>query len=254
MLTKRVIPCLDVKDGRTVKGVNFSNLRDMGDPVALALLYESQDADELMFLDITASIEKRTTMLHLVERIADSLAIPFTVGGGVSKIEDVTALLNAGADKVAMNTSAVKRPQLINEVSEQFGAQCCVVAIDARRNQADSSWEVLINGGREATNLDAFEWANACAARGAGEILLTSWNRDGMQTGFDLKMVRAFSQALSIPVIASVEVFEKAEADAALAASIFHDRLYSINDVKQAMAAAGICVRLLAEKKMGVKQ
>ncbi len=263
MLTKRVIPCLDVKDGRTVKGVNFSNLRDMGDPVALALLYESQGADELMFLDITASIEKRSTMLHLVERIADSLAIPFTVGGGVSKIEDVTALLNAGADKVAMNTSAVKRPQLINEVSEQFGAQCCVVAIDARRNQADSSWEVLINGGREATNLDAFEWANACAARGAGEILLTSWNRDGMQTGFDLKMVRAFSQALSIPVIASggaanpesfVEVFEKAEADAALAASIFHDRLYSINDVKQAMAAAGICVRLLAEKKMGVKQ
>ncbi len=252
MLAKRIIPCLDVRDGRTVKGVNFTNLRDMGCPVDLGLMYESQGADELMFLDITASVEGRAAMLEFVERVADTLSIPFTVGGGVSSGENVTDLLNAGADKVSMNTAAVKRPELISEVSKQFGSQCCVVAIDARKKESGNGWEVLIKGGRETTGLDALAWAEECVSRGAGEILLTSWNRDGMQTGFDLEMVKAFSSALPIPVIASggaadpnsfVEVFQKAGADAALAASIFHDRLYSIGDVKQAVKNAGISVR-----------
>ncbi len=252
MLTKRIIPCLDVRDGRTVKGVNFTNLRDMGCPVELGLMYESQGADELMFLDITASVEGRAAMLEFVERVADTLSIPFTVGGGVSSREDVTDLLNAGADKVSMNTAAVKRPELINEVSTQFGSQCCVVAIDARKKDTGEGWEVLVKGGRETTGLEALAWAEECASRGAGEILLTSWNRDGMQNGFDLEMVKAFSEALPIPVIASggaanpesfVEVFQKAGADAALAASIFHDKLYSIHDVKQAVKSAGISVR-----------
>ncbi|MBX9947575.1 MAG: imidazole glycerol phosphate synthase subunit HisF [Candidatus Obscuribacterales bacterium] len=256
MLTKRIIPCLDVRDGRTVKGVNFTNLRDMGCPVELGLMYESQGADELMFLDITASVEGRAAMLEFVERVADNLSIPFTVGGGVSSRDNVTDLLNAGADKVSMNTAAVIRPELINEVSSQFGSQCCVVAIDARKKECDSDsegeWEVLIKGGRESFGLDALAWAQECVSRGAGEILLTSWNRDGMQTGFDIEMVRAFSQKLPIPVIASggaanpqsfVEVFEKAGADAALAASIFHDKIYSIGDVKQVVREAGISVR-----------
>lgn len=261
MLTKRIIPCLDVRDGRTVKGVNFTNLRDMGCPVELGLMYESQGADELMFLDITASVEGRAAMLEFVERVADNLSIPFTVGGGVSSRGNVTELLNAGADKVSMNTAAVKRPELINEVSTQFGSQCCVVAIDARKkengndnldNGGKIEWEVLIKGGRESVGLDALEWAEECVRRGAGEILLTSWNRDGMQTGFDIEMVKAFSERLPIPVIASggaanpesfVEVFEKAGADAALAASIFHDKIYSIGDVKLAVRNAGISVR-----------
>ena len=252
MLTKRIIPCLDVKDGRTVKGVNFSNLRDMGCPVELGLMYESQGADELMFLDITASVEGRAAMLEFVERVADKLSIPFTVGGGVSSRDNVTALLNAGADKVSMNTAAVQRPELVDEVATQFGSQCCVVAIDARKKTDADGWEVLIKGGRETTERDALEWAKECCERGAGEILLTSWNRDGMQNGFDLEMVKAFSESLSIPVIASggagspdsfVEVFQKASADAALAASIFHDRIYSIGDVKQAVKDAGISVR-----------
>lgn len=253
MITKRIIPCLDVKDGRTVKGVNFSNLRDMGCPVELGLLYESQGADELMFLDITASVEGRSTMLELVERIADNLSIPFTVGGGVATVADVTSLLNAGADKVSINTSAVKRPELVDEVATQFGSQCCVVAIDARKKDSGIGWDVLIKGGRESTGLDALEWAHECVRRGAGEILLTSWNRDGMQNGFDLEMVKVFSEELNVPVIASggaanpssfVEVFEDANADAALAASIFHDRLYTIGEVKQAIADAGISVRI----------
>ncbi len=258
MLTKRIIPCLDVRDGRTVKGVNFTNLRDMGCPVELGLMYESQGADELMFLDITASVEGRAAMLEFVERVADNLSIPFTVGGGVSSRENVIDLLNAGADKVSMNTAAVKRPDLINEVSTQFGSQCCVVAIDARKKELGrdpgcrAEWEVLIKGGRESAGLDALDWAEECVRRGAGEILLTSWNRDGMQSGFDIEMVRAFSEKLPIPVIASggaanpqsfVEVFEKAGADAALAASIFHDKIYSIGDVKQVVRSAGICVR-----------
>ncbi len=252
MLTKRIIPCLDVRDGRTVKGVNFTNLRDMGCPVELGLMYESQGADELMFLDITASVEGRAAMLEFVERVADTLSIPFTVGGGVSSRENVTDLLNAGADKVSMNTAAVNRPELVNEVSTQFGSQCCVVAIDARKKDTGDGWEVLIKGGRETTGLDALAWAEECAKRGAGEILLTSWNRDGMQNGFDLEMVKAFSESLPIPVIASggaanpesfVEVFQKAGADAALAASIFHDKLYSIADVKEAVKNAGISVR-----------
>lgn len=252
MLTKRIIPCLDVRDGRTVKGVNFTNLRDMGCPVELGLMYESQGADELMFLDITASVENRAATLEFVERVADHLSIPFTVGGGISSRGNVTEYLNAGADKVSINTAAVKRPDLVNEVSSQFGSQCCVVAIDARKKTVGEGWEVLIKGGREAVDLDALEWAQDCVNRGAGEILLTSWNRDGMQNGFDLEMVKAFSEQLTVPVIASggaanpdsfVEVFQKAGADAALAASIFHDRLYSINDVKQAVKSAGISVR-----------
>lgn len=257
MLTKRIIPCLDVRDGRTVKGVNFTNLRDMGCPVELGLMYESQGADELMFLDITASVEGRAAMLEFVERVADTLSIPFTVGGGVNSRESVTDLLNAGADKVSMNTAAVKRPELIKEVSTQFGSQCCVVAIDARKkengeNGSSIEWEVLIKGGRESTGINALQWAEECARLGAGEILLTSWNRDGTQNGFDLEMVKAFSASLPIPVIASggaanpesfVEVFQKAGADAALAASIFHDKLYSIGDVKQALKNAGISVR-----------
>lgn len=251
MLTKRIIPCLDVRDGRTVKGVNFTNLRDMGCPVELGLMYESQGADELMFLDITASVEGRAAMLDFVERVADNLSIPFTVGGGVSSRQDVTDLLNAGADKVSINTAAVKRPELINEVSTQFGSQCCVVAIDARKTD-ESVWEVLIKGGRESAGLDALAWAEECVSRGAGEILLTSWNRDGMQNGFDIEMVKAFSENLPIPVIASggaanpqsfVEVFQKAGADAALAASIFHDKIYSIEDVKQVVRSAGISIR-----------
>ncbi len=257
MLTKRIIPCLDVRDGRTVKGVNFTNLRDIGCPVDLGLMYENHGADELMFLDITASVEGRAAMLEFVERVADTLSIPFTVGGGVSTKENVTDLLNAGADKVSINTAAVKNPLLINAVSTQFGSQCCVVAIDARKKECsgsgvDAVWEVLIKGGRETTGLDALTWAEECARRGAGEILLTSWNRDGMQTGFDLEMVKAFCERLPIPVIASggaanpasfVDVFQKADADAALAASIFHDRIYSIGDVKQAVRDAGISVR-----------
>jgi len=251
MLTKRIIPCLDVRDGRTVKGVNFTNLRDMGCPVELGLMYESQGADELMFLDITASVEGRAAMLDFVERVADNLSIPFTVGGGVSSRQDVTDLLNAGADKVSINTAAVKRPELINEVSTQFGSQCCVVAIDARKKD-ETVWEVLIKGGRESVGLDALAWAEECVSRGAGEILLTSWNRDGMQNGFDIEMVKAFSEKLPIPVIASggaanpesfVEVFQKAGADAALAASIFHDKIYSIEDVKKVVRNAGISIR-----------
>lgn len=251
MLTKRIIPCLDVRDGRTVKGVNFTNLRDMGCPVELGLMYESQGADELMFLDITASVEGRAAMLDFVERVADNLSIPFTVGGGVSSRQDVTDLLNAGADKVSINTAAVKRPELINEVSTQFGSQCCVVAIDARKKD-ETVWEVLIKGGRESVGLDALAWAEECVSRGAGEILLTSWNRDGMQNGFDIEMVKAFSEKLPIPVIASggaanpesfVEVFQKAGADAALAASIFHDKIYSIEDVKKVVRSAGISIR-----------
>jgi cyclase len=251
-LCKRIIPCLDVTDGRTVKGVKFQNLRDIGDPVELGVQYQKQGADELMFLDISASVEARNTVFDLVQNVAEHLSIPFTVGGGISSLDHVRKLLECGADKVSINTSAVVRPELISEIAVACGSQCCVVAIDARKT-GEGSWEVLVKGGREKTGKDALTWAHECVARGAGEILLTSWDADGTQEGFDLAMVKAFAQALSIPVIASggardpdsfVDVFADAQADAALAASIFHDGLYTVGDVKAVLKEQGISVRL----------
>jgi imidazoleglycerol phosphate synthase cyclase subunit len=251
-LCKRIIPCLDVTNGRTVKGVKFQNLRDIGDPVELGVQYQKQGADELMFLDISASVEARNTVFDLVQNVAEHLSIPFTVGGGISSLDHVRKLLECGADKVSINTSAVVRPELISEIAVACGSQCCVVAIDARKNGA-GRWEVLVKGGREKTGKDALTWAHECVARGAGEILLTSWDADGTQEGFDLAMVRAFAQALPIPVIASggardpdsfVAVFADAQADAALAASIFHDGLYTVGDVKAVLKEQGISVRL----------
>lgn len=260
-LCKRIIPCLDVANGMTVKGVNFTNLRTIGDPVALGLVYEEQGADELTFLDISASAEERATVVELVERVADNLSIPFTVGGGISTLADAKRLLQAGADKVSINTAAVNRPELISEIASAWGSQCCVVAIDARAvvaNEAQPSgpegvWEVLVKGGRVATGRDAFKWAKECIERGAGEILLTSWDRDGTLAGFDLPMVRAFAESLPVPVIASggardpdsfVDVFQNGSADAALAASIFHDGTYTILQVKERLRDAGVPVRL----------
>jgi cyclase len=242
MLCRRIIPCLDVADGRTVKGIRFQNLRDIGDPVALGLHYEKQGADELMFLDISASHQGRATMLGVVERVARELSIPFSVGGGVSTLHEVLTLLRCGADKVSINTAAVERPELITEVAQHCGSQCCIVAIDAR--QKDGSWEVLTHGGRRPTGLDALEWGARVAEAGAGEILLTSWDQDGTRSGFDLPLTLAFSQALAIPVIASggasgpqsfVDVFRQGQADAALAASIFHDGEWTVRDLKAAI-------------------
>lgn len=253
-LCKRIIPCLDVANGMTVKGVNFTNLRHIGDPVELGLLYENQGADELTFLDISASAEGKATVVDLVERVADDLSIPFTVGGGITTIADAKKLLSSGADKVSINTAAVNRPQLIEEIATSWGSQCCVVAIDARAVAgAPGKWEVLIKGGRVATGRDAFDWALECVRRGAGEILLTSWDRDGTLAGFDLEMVRAFAEGLPVPVIASggardpqsfVDVFQDASADAALAASIFHDGTYTISQVKERLRDAGVPVRI----------
>jgi len=258
-LCKRIIACLDIAGGRTVKGVNFQNLRDAGDPVELSLLYEKFGADEIMYLDITATTENRKTTLDLVAGVAGRLSIPLTVGGGVSSIDDVEALLTAGADKVSVNTAAVRRPELISEIATAFGSQCCVVAIDARaRTQSDftgdsaSPYQVLIKGGREALDLDALLWGRECVDRGAGEIMLTSWDRDGSRAGFDIEMTRAFS-SLPVPVIASggaagaacfVEVFRDAGADAALAASIFHYSICTVDEIKQALNREGVPVRL----------
>lgn len=256
-LCKRIIPCLDVKDGVTVKGINFGNLREIGDPVELGLFYEQQGADELTFLDISASTEARATVVDLVGRVAANLSIPFTVGGGVSSLDDVKRLLSNGADKVSINTAAFKRPQLINEIAEHCGSQCCVVAIDVRLDRTGDAmrrpkWETLIRGGREATGRDALDWAVECVERGAGEILLTSWDKDGTQEGFDLELVRTFAERLPIPVIASggaanpqsfVTVFQDGKADAALAASIFHDGKYTIAAVKEELRQAGVNVR-----------
>jgi cyclase len=274
-LCKRIIPCLDVANGRTVKGVKFQNLRDIGDPVELAIEYQRQGADELMFLDISASREERSTVFDLVRSVAEHLAIPFTVGGGISKLDDVKKLLSLGADKVSINSSAVQRPQLIAEIAEACGSQCCVVAIDARKVGCDSlssesattksstirsstnrsngaAWEVLTKGGTVSTGLDAWVWAQQCVELGAGEFMLTSWDTDGTQEGFDIEMVLAFS-GLPIPVIASggaknpqsfVDVFSLGQADAALAASIFHDRLFTVNQVKTTLKNEGITVRL----------
>ena len=251
MLAKRIIPCLDVDKGRVVKGVKFLNLRDAGDPVEVAKRYEEEGADELVFLDITASAEGREIMLDVVKRVAETVFMPFTVGGGIRSVEDMRSLLEAGADKVSINTSAVKNPQLVYEGAVRFGSQCIVVAIDAKRK--GSSWEVYINGGRTPTGLDAVEWAKKVESLGAGEILLTSMDRDGTKEGYDVELCRAVSEAVSIPVIASggagakehfYKVFTEGGADAGLAASLFHFRELSIPELKKYLKEKGIPVRL----------
>jgi cyclase len=251
MLAKRIIPCLDIKDGRVVKGVRFEGLRDAGDPVEIACAYDKQGADELVFLDITASIEGRKTLVELVERIAKNIFIPFTVGGGVGGIDDIRALLNAGCEKVSINTQAVKFPQLIADSAKRFGSQCIVVAIDAKRQQ--DRWEVFVNGGRTSTGLDALQWAEKTARLGAGEILLTSMDYDGTKDGYDIALTRAVCEKVHIPVIASggagkledfSDVFSKTQADAALAASLFHYQEYSVRQVKDYLKERGICVRV----------
>ena len=251
MLSKRIIPCLDIKDGRTVKGTNFLELRDAGDPVELAMRYCEEGADELVFLDITATTEKRKTLADLVRQIATHINIPFTVGGGIQTTEDVSILLDNGADKISVNTSAVKRPDLINELALQFGSQCVVVAIDAKL--IENEWMVVTHGGRTPTPLKATDWALDVTARGAGEILLTSMENDGTKNGFALDITRRISDTVSIPVIASggagsmehfADVFNEAHADAALAASIFHFREIPIPDLKRYLQEQRIPVRL----------
>ncbi|MEP6903772.1 MAG: imidazole glycerol phosphate synthase subunit HisF [Actinomycetota bacterium] len=251
MLAKRIIPCLDVKDGRTVKGTNFVNLRDAGDAVALAKIYSEQGADELVFLDITATNEKRKTLAALVKRIAAEINIPFTVGGGINSVEDIEILLSSGADKVSINTSAVKNPQILSNAAKNFGSQCIVLAIDAKLVGTD--WKVFLNGGRAATDLDAIGWAKLGVNLGAGEILLTSMNADGTREGFAIELTRIVSEAVNVPVIASggagaldhfTEVFEKGKADAALAASIFHFREIEIPTLKNYLRSQNIEVRI----------
>lgn len=251
MLAKRIIPCLDVKDGRTVKGTNFVNLRDAGDAVELGKLYSEQGADELVFLDITATNEKRKTLSDLVKRIATEINIPFTVGGGINKIKDIEILLSSGADKVSINTSAVKNPQILSDAAKNFGSQCVVLAIDAKRTE--KGWKVFLNGGGAATDLDAIVWAKLGVELGAGEILLTSMNADGTKNGFEIELTRKISETVNVPVIASggagniehfVEVFEKGKADAALAASIFHFREIEILMLKNYLKSQNIEVRI----------
>ena len=252
MLAKRVIPCLDVKDGRVVKGVRFVDLRDAGDPVEAALAYDAQGADELVFLDITASHEDRHIMLEVVRRTAEGIYMPLTVGGGIRSIEDVRRLLRAGADKVSLNTAALAEPTLIREAAERFGSQCIVVAIDARRD-APGRWGVFTHGGRRPADRDAIAWAQEAVALGAGEILLTSMDRDGTKDGYDLELTRAVAEAVSVPVIASggagslehlVEGVTDGGADAALAASIFHFAIHTIAEAKTYMRERGVQVRL----------
>jgi len=251
---KRVIPCLDVDKGRVVKGVNFVDIRDAGDPVELAAHYDREGADELVFLDITASHERRETIVDLARRCAEELFIPFTIGGGIRSEEDVRGLLRAGADKVSLNSAALADPKLIEACALRFGSQCVVVAIDAKRLAGtESRWDVFLNGGRVSTGRDAVEWAAEVVRRGAGEILLTSMDRDGTKDGYDLELIRAVAEAVQVPVIASggagtldhlAEVFVETGADAVLAASIFHYGEYTIRQVKERMAAAGVPVRL----------
>jgi len=252
-LARRIIPCLDIRAGRVVKGVRFVDLRDAGDPVAHARFYEEEGADELVFLDITASVEDRGILLEVVRRVAEVLSIPFTVGGGVRDVEDFRALLRAGADKVSINTAAVQHPERITEAARRFGSQCVVVAIDAKRAGPDR-WEVYIHGGRTPTGLDAVAWAREAERRGAGEILLTSIDTDGTREGYDLALTRAVAEAVGIPVIASggagapehfYRVFTEGKADAALAASLFHFRELRIADLKRYLAERGIPVRLV---------
>ena len=259
MLTKRIIPCLDIKDARVVKGVKFLGLRDAGDPVEVAKIYDQQLADELVFLDITASFENRKTLIGLVENIAQNIFMPFTVGGGIRDIEDIRDLLNAGADKVSINTAAVKFPGLIAEASGKFGSQCIVVAIDAKRRMSDKQqhlspkWEVYINGGRTPAELDVLKWAKKAADLGAGEILLTSMDYDGTKDGYDLALTKSVALAVNIPVIASggagklddfYQVFNQAGSDAALAASIFHYGEFTVKQVKEYLKEKGVLVRV----------
>jgi cyclase len=258
MLAKRIIPCLDVTGGRVVKGVNFVELRDAGDPVEIAARYNDQGADELTFLDITATSDERGLILHMIEAVASQVFIPLTVGGGVRTVEDVRRLLNAGADKVSFNSAAVASPQVIRDASGKYGAQCIVVAIDAKRRQADdlaargTGWDVYTHGGRKNTGLDAVAWARQMAEQGAGEILLTSMDRDGTRIGFDLELTRAVSDAVDVPVIASggvgklehlAEGIQKGGADAVLAASIFHYGEHTVGQAKALMASLGIPIR-----------
>lgn len=258
-LCKRIIPCLDVANGRTVKGVKFTELRDVGDPIEQALNYQKQGADEIMFLDILASAEGKETTIDLVAKTSQQLSIPFTVGGGISTLADARRLLENGADKVSINTAAVNNPALISEIANLFGSQCCVVAIDARRNRSDSNghaadkWEVLTHGGRKAAGLDAFDWAKQVIELGAGEILLTSWDKDGTLSGFDLPLVKHFATSLSVPVIASggangpqsfIDAFTIGQADAALAATIFHDGTWTVRALKNEIKDKGISIRI----------
>ena len=252
MLVRRIVPCLDIKNGRVVKGVRFVDLRDAGDPVELARVYEEQGADELVFLDITATVEGRKATHEVVRAVAAQLTIPFAVGGGTNSVEDVRLLLRAGCDKVSLNSAAVRSPQLLQEASAEFGSQCIVLAIDARKQPDGASWEVVIDGGRTPTGLDAVEWARRGSHLGAGEILLTSMDRDGTKSGFDIELTRAVRDAVGVPVIASggagnagdfARVFEEAGADAALAASLFHFGELTIPDLKNALRARGIPIR-----------
>lgn len=259
MLAKRIIPCLDVHAGRVVKGVKFVNLRDAGDPVEQAAVYDAEGADELVFLDITATHEGRDIMVEVVRRVADTVFIPFTVGGGLRTVEDMWQMLQAGADKVSINSAAIRTPDLITQGAERFGSQCVVVAIDARRRRepprpGESPWEVFISGGRIPTGLDAVAWAREAEARGAGEILLTSMDADGTQAGYDIELTRAIADTVSIPVIASggagtrehfYQALTEGRAEAALAASLFHYRQLSIAEVKQYLAERGVPVRLV---------
>ncbi|PWT70994.1 MAG: imidazole glycerol phosphate synthase subunit HisF [Bacteroidetes bacterium] len=251
MLTKRIIPCLDIKDGRTVKGTNFINLRDAGDPVELGALYAAQGADELVFLDITATVEKRKTLSDLVNRISHHINVPFTVGGGISSVQDVSQLLQNGADKISVNTAAFKDPDLIRSLAGEFGSQCVVLAIDTRQED-DGEWYVYLNGGRTKTEVKCEQWAEKAVALGAGEILLTSMNHDGTKKGFALEITKKLAGNLPVPVIASggggtmehfVHVFEEGLADAALAASIFHFKEIAIPDLKKYLTSKGVNVR-----------
>jgi cyclase len=260
MLAKRIIPCLDIADGRVVKGVNFVDLRDAGDPVEVARRYDEQGADEIAFLDIRASVETRALLYGMIEAVANEVFIPLTVGGGVNSVADVRALLNAGADKVSINTAGVRNPELFDEASRHFGAQCIVAAIDAKQYAVDA-WQVYIHGGRTPTGIDAVEWAMEVAARGAGEILLTSMDRDGARKGFDLKLTRAVSDAVDVPVIASggvgtlqhlVDGILVGGADAVLAASIFHYGEFTIGAAKAVMRNAGIEIRTVAMPELAV--
>jgi cyclase len=256
VLCKRIIPCLDVRNGRVVKGIRFVNIRDAGDPVELASAYDREGADELIFLDITASHERRDTVVDLARRCAEELFIPFTIGGGMRDESDIRKVLKAGADKIAINSAALANPDVINRCSRRFGAQCIVVAIDAKlvSTGEEKKWEAFVNGGRVGTGRDAVEWAAEVAERGAGEIMLTSMDTDGTQDGYDIDLTRAITSRINIPVIASggagtldhlVEVVKEADADAVLAASIFHYGTYSIKQAKEYMAAAGIPMRMI---------
>lgn len=252
MYAKRIIPCLDIKDGRVVKGTNFLSLRDAGDPVEAAALYDSQGADELVFLDINASADNRDIVTHMVERVAERIFIPFTVGGGIRRVEDFTAILRAGADKVSVNSAALRRPELIREAATVFGSQCVVVAMDAKRRSGRDGWTLYLNGGRVDTGKDAVDWAKQAEELGAGEILLTSMDRDGVKTGYDLELTRAVSEAVGIPVIASggagepshfYDAFTKGKADAVLAASLFHFGELTVPGLKEYLRGRGVPVR-----------